>query len=83
MANTMKCEDCAKYFKLERATRKNKKIDTRKGHCLARTIYAKDRPGHRPYPPKARVEKLPFDRHKVVIVRADQVVSSCTNAEPK
>ncbi len=78
MANTNPCSECNLYFALVKPHRDGKgSTDTKKGHCLDKTVYAKNKPGKPVYPPHAKVADLPFNRHTIVLRRADDVVKSC------
>ena len=81
MANTIKCGDCIRYHEMRKPLRSGKGY-TRlmRGHCLAKSIYAKDRPGNPVYPPGAKIETLPHNRHQIVVVRDENVESGCTDA---
>ena len=85
MANTIKCGDCKKYSPAERPIRSKKGgfKKMRNGHCLARTVYASNRVGNPVYPPGAKTAELPGGQHNIVLVREDDIVSHCTDAEHK
>lgn len=85
MANTIKCGDCKKYHAIKKPIRSKTGgfKDLHRGHCLARTVYAKNKPGDHVYPPKAVVKDLPFGRHQIVIVHEDEVVPHCIHAKEK
>ena len=79
MANTHICGECALYYALVRPHRDGKgNTDTKKGHCLDRTVYAKGKAGNPVYPAKAKVADLPHNRHKITLVRENAVLPNCT-----
>ena len=55
----------------------------KRGHCLARTVYAANRVENNVYPVGAKVENLPNGQHKIFLVREDHLELSCTTAEEK
>lgn len=83
MANTLKCKKCIHYYAIKKPLRRKEGgfKDLNRGHCLDKTVYAKNKPGKQVYPPKAKVKELPFGRHQIFGVRADQVVENCTAAK--
>ena len=80
MSNTIKCGKCTLYRPIKKPLRtKEGGFKTLpRGHCLDRTIYASNKPGDHVYPPRAKLKELPFGRHQITIVRADEVVPHCT-----
>jgi hypothetical protein len=50
---------------------------------LARSKYAKNKPGKPVYPPGAIIEDLPFNRHRIEVVNDDTVMPSCTAAKKR
>ncbi len=79
MANEIPCEKCSLYFAIVKPHRNGKgSTDTKKGHCLDKTIYAKNKPGNPVYPPNAKTADLPYNRHVISLRRADEVVAHCT-----
>ena len=78
MANLIACGDCTLYHAIIKPHRNGKgSTDTHKGHCLDQTVYAKNKAGNPVYPPNAKVEDLPYNRHKVVLRRDTDVVPHC------
>lgn len=82
MANE-KCGDCAKFSVIKIATGKGVTKDSVHGHCLFKTIYAKNKPGNPVYPPGAKVEDREHAQHHVEIVRRTQVVPNCPGFSKK
>jgi len=84
MANTNKCGDCTEYHAIIKPHRSGgKSTNTRKGHCLDQTIYAGNKPGNPVYPPGAKVQELPYGRHKIVLRREDEVCKHCMAFKPR
>lgn len=84
MANQIPCGECQRYHAIIKPHRNGKRsTDTGKGHCLEHTVYAKNKPGNPVYPPHAKVEDLPYNRHRIAIRRKDSVVPHCTAVIPK
>lgn len=83
MSNSIKCGKCKLYHALQRPNRKKDQgpINLKKGHCLDRTVYAKNKAGSPVFPPHAKVEDLPYNRHQIALVREDTVVPHCTAAK--
>ena len=81
MANTIKCGSCVRYYALQKTQHNKKPLDLQRGHCLARTVYASNKPGDHNYPAGAKTAELPFGNHKVYIVKPNQVVRACTHAK--
>jgi hypothetical protein len=80
---TFPCSKCAKYWELRKPKRNGEGFTPlKKGYCLARTVFASNKPGENIYPPGARMADLPNGQHDVVIVRPDSLELSCTNAVP-
>lgn len=79
MANVVPCKECSLYYAIVKPHRNGKgSTDTKKGHCLDKTIYAKNKAGNPVYPPNAKTADLPHNRHVIVLRRADEVVAHCT-----
>ena len=84
MPNTIPCGKCIRYAAQEKPQPKDKPPkQLHRGHCLARTIYAVNKPGKPVYPPGAKTAELPYGRHKIFSVRKTQLVPHCTNAVAK
>ena len=83
MANTIPCNECEHYHALKRPKPKGGFKELKMGHCLDQSVYALNKPGNPVYPPKAKVAELPYNRHKIVIVRPLEVVVHCTAARRK
>jgi len=85
MSNTIKCGNCILYHAIRKPLRTKeggfKKL--KRGHCLAQTVYASNKPGKHVYPPKAKVKELPFGRHIIFLVHEDQIIPHCTSAKEK
>jgi len=78
MANTKPCGECNLYHAIIRPHRNGKgSTDTRKGHCLDKTVYASNKPGKPIYPVRAKTAVLPYHQHRIVLRRADQVQANC------
>jgi hypothetical protein len=83
MSNTRPCSECILYHAIIKPHRKGgESHDTGKGHCLDKTVYAKNRAGHPVYPPRAKVADLPYARHSIVLRRGVEVVPHCTAIKP-
>jgi hypothetical protein len=83
MANTILCGQCIHYSELRKPKEKGGYKSLKKGHCLDQTVYAKNKPGKPVYPPNAKLEDLPFQQHKIVLVRETQIVLHCTAAKQR
>jgi hypothetical protein len=84
MANTKPCGKCGLYHAIVKPHRNNKGVtDTRKGHCLDKTVYAKNKAGSPIYPARAKTADLEFGRHKIVLRRADEIQANCNAFEQK
>jgi len=83
MANEIKCGDCAQYYAIQKPKPKGGFRTLNYGHCLARTVYAKGKPGKPVYPPGAKVADLPHNQHQVHVVRKGTVKPTCTTVQPK
>lgn len=84
MPNTKTCGTCLLYHALIKPYRNGKGFkDTGKGHCLAQTVYAKNKPGSPVYPPRAKIADLPFNQHQVVVVRANEIRAFCMTYKEK
>lgn len=84
MPNAIPCGECSRYWEIKKPLKNGKGyIRLRRGHCLAKTIYAKNRPGSPVYPPGATVEELPDCRHKIYLVREEHVECGCTQVKEK
>ena len=81
MPNTRTCGTCKKMWRLRKGKRGGGTIDLKRGHCLVRTVYPKDRPGDFVYPPGARIEKTPNDMIVPFLVREDMIVPHCNDYE--
>lgn len=84
MPNTIQCGKCTRYaaqVKPQPGDKPPKPLH--RGHCLARTIYAVNKPGNPVYPPGAKTEELPYGRHQIFSVRNAQLVPNCTAAVAK
>lgn len=71
------CDQCLLFHVIRIPTGNGNTRATELAHCLGRTIYAANKPGHPVYPVKAKVEELPHAQHHIVIVRKGQPVGSC------
>jgi hypothetical protein len=79
MANLKPCRACKLYHAIVKPHRNGKgHTDTKKGHCLDKTIYAKNKPGKPVYPARAKVKDLEFGRHEIVLRRDNEIVPHCT-----
>lgn len=77
------CGDCTHFHAIRIPTGNGALRETAQAHCLARTIYAKNKPGNPIYPPGAKTAELPFAQHQVVIVRREQKAPDCMDFKPK
>lgn len=83
MPNTTPCDTCIHYWAQMRPQPGNRPDkDLKHGHCLAKTIYAVNKPGKRVYPPGAKFKKLPYGRHRIFSVEKGQIISTCLEAKP-
>jgi len=83
MSNKLKCGDCENFWPIMKGTRDGSFIPQTRGHCLARSVYPKDKPGEHVFPPGARIKELPNNVAKVVVVHRNQVETSCNHANKK
>lgn len=83
MANKLPCGKCDLYYPVQRPTPKGGFKSLGHGHCLDRTIYAKNKPGHPVYPPRAKVEDRPYGQHQVAVVQENETVPGCTAAKAR
>jgi hypothetical protein len=81
MANTLPCGQCIHYAELRKPKDRGGYKSLRKGHCLDKTIFAKNKPGNHVYPPNAKVEDLPFQQHKITLVKEKEIILHCTAAK--
>ena len=81
MANTLPCNQCVYYFELRKPKERGGYKSLKRGHCLAKTVYAKNKPGNQVYPPNAKVEDLPFQQHKIVMVKENEIILHCLSAK--
>lgn len=83
MFNTHPCSECVLYHALIKPHRRGGEAkDTGKGHCLDKTVYAKNRAGNTVYPPRAKLEDLPHARHKIALRSGAEVVPHCLAFKP-
>jgi len=71
------CGECTHFHAIKIPTGTGSTRETDQAHCLAKSIYAKNKVDHPVYPPGAKIEDLPFGRHKIVIVRRNQHHPHC------
>ena len=83
MANTLQCKDCVLYYPQRRPLAGGKFRDLGYGHCLARSRYAKSKPGNPVYPPGAIIEEREHNQHKIEIVNPNTVVNGCVQAKKR
>lgn len=83
MANTVPCGKCLRYYELRKPLRKGGSLSLHRGHCLAKTIYAANKPGDNVYPAGARVEELPYAMHKIKLVEENEIQKNCTDVKEK
>ena len=80
MANQLLCGKCEKFWAIQKGTRDGGFIPQSRGHCLARSVYPKNKPGNPVFPPGAKVEDLPNNVSKVFVVHQSQLEPSCKDA---
>ena len=79
----MSCGKCENFWPIQKGLRGGGTVPQSRGHCLAHSVYPKDKPGDPVYPPGAKVEELPNNVAKLHVVHEDQVVTSCREATAK
>ena len=77
MADEQICGECLRYYPITVPTGKGSSKETSRGHCLAKSVYAKNKPGNPVYPPGAKIADLVHNQHKIVVVRKDQKSPEC------
>jgi hypothetical protein len=77
MADEKICGNCLRFHPITIPTGKGGSKETVQGHCLAQSIYAKNRPGNPVFPPGAKTADRPYAQHQIVIVRKDQKSPEC------
>lgn len=77
-ANTKPCGTCKYMWALQKGLRGGKVAPLKRGHCLKRTIFPKNRPGKIVYPPGAIIKDTPNNVIQPFLVRADQIIPHCT-----
>jgi hypothetical protein len=80
--NTEHCGKCKNYYVHFRRDNKGDKKELLTAHCLATTIYARNRPDNPVFPPGANLKDMPYGRHEVTIVRRDMVKLNCQHFQP-
>lgn len=81
MSNNIKCGKCVHYNEQRKPLKKGGTKSLHRGHCLIHTVYAKNRPGKNVYPPSAKLEELPFGRHKIELVSEEELRPHCGYAK--
>jgi hypothetical protein len=81
---TYPCSKCAKFYALRKPKRDGSGfLELKHGYCLARTVFAKNRPGDEVLPIGAKSADLPNGQHNVVLVRVDSLELGCNDAVPR
>jgi hypothetical protein len=73
------CGECTSFHSIRIPTGTGSTRETDQAHCVAKSVYAKNRPGNPVYPPGAKIADLPHAAHKITIVRRDQKEPYCTD----
>lgn len=81
--NRIPCGQCEKYWAIQKGLRGGATTPLTRGHCLARSLYPKNKPGNPVYPPGAKVVELPNNVAKLVVVHENQIVTTCQDVVPK
>jgi len=71
------CGKCKYFYPLKKVDRKGGLRDLTRGYCLAKSVFAKNKPGKPVFPPGAVTKELPYGRSKPEIVMTTQVVKDC------
>lgn len=75
---TFHCGKCTKYWALRKPKRNGDGfIELKRGYCLAKSTFAKNKAGDNNYPPGARIADLPNGMHDIKLVREDQLELTC------
>lgn len=83
MAEEQVCGGCTHFYSIRVPTGRGGARETEQGHCLAQSVYAKNKPGNPVFPPGAKTEELPYAQHKIVIVRRKQKSPQCITYQKK
>lgn len=83
MANEMQCKDCTHYFPQRKPKPNGGFKELGYGHCVAKSIYAKNKVGKPIYPPGAVIKELPFAQHIITIVKSGEIVPLCSQAKAR
>ena len=83
MADEQICGDCTRFHPITVPAGKGSSRETNQGHCLAQSVYAKNRPGNPVFPPGAKTEDRPYAQHQIVVVRRDQKSPECLHYRKK
>ena len=81
MANNVKCKDCSFYHEQRKPLRKGGTKSLQRGHCLAQTVYASNRPDNPVFPPNAKTAELPYGRHQITAVMEDELRPHCPHVK--
>ncbi len=79
MSNELCCGDCDYYYEIQKPKPRGGFKSLNHGHCLAKSVYAKGKPGKPVYPPGATIKELPYGQHNVFIVRKETLVPHCVD----
>jgi hypothetical protein len=77
------CGKCVHFCPIQIPTGAGTKRMTGQAHCLAKSIYAKNKPGDPVFPPGAKTADLQFARHQITVVRHDQRSPNCMDYKKK
>jgi hypothetical protein len=77
------CGNCTHFHSIRIPTGKGTTRETNQAHCVAKSVYAKNKPGNPVYPPGAKIADLPYAAHKITIVRRDQREPNCMDFKKK
>lgn len=78
-----KHKDCQHYWPITKQAKSGATTVLTRGHCLAKSLYAKNAPGKPVYPPKAKLEDLPNGTSKVVLVIGEEDTNGCLTFKEK
>jgi hypothetical protein len=77
------CGECMYFYPIQIPTGTGSQRETDQAHCLAKSVYAKNKPGNPVFPPGAKTADLQFAQHQIVIVRRKQHSPNCMDYKKK
>ena len=80
--NSNTCDKCKNYFVIMKGLKKNS-VPTRRGFCLATSVFASNSVGDTLIPLQAKTAVLPHGLHKTTIVLGTGVKPHCTFFQKK